>query len=70
MSIGQKVASLRVRDGMTQEELAKRLNVTQVSVSRIERGHDIPTALRLAELADIFGCTTDELLGREPAEGR
>lgn len=51
---------------MQQADLAKELSVSRVSISRYETGErdpDIETILRLCE---IFGCTSDYLLGRSP----
>lgn len=50
--------------GMTQTDLAKKINVQMQTVQRWEnRTTDMPVS-RLCELADLFGCTTDWLLGR------
>ena len=49
---------------MTQDDLARQLNVTRVTVSRYEtgdRGLDAPT---IHALCDVFGCSADYLLGR------
>lgn len=50
--------------GITQQELAARLNVTQGLVSQWERGETLPGASKLPELAKLLGCTIDELFGR------
>lgn len=61
-----RIRELRLLKGMQQEDLARLLSVTRVSISRYETGaHDIDseTILRLCE---IFGCSADYLLGRSP----
>ena len=58
-----RIGSERVRLCMTQEELAKKLGVTAKSVSQWETGRSALPAKRLVALSDIFGCTTDWLLG-------
>ena len=53
---------LRLRSGMTQQELAEKLHVTQGAVSQWEHGGSYPTARKLPEIARLFECTVDELL--------
>lgn len=64
LSIGDRLAIRLAKIGMSQRELAKRLNVTEVSVSRYVNNQRVPKASVLARIADILSCTTDELLGR------
>ena len=52
----------RIRNGMTQTELAEKLNVTQGAVVQWESGKTNPNAKRLRMLSELFGCTIDELL--------
>ncbi len=59
---GNYLYSLRKSKGMTQQELADRLNVTNRSVSKWETGETFPETSQLVPLADIFGVTVDELL--------
>jgi transcriptional regulator with XRE-family HTH domain len=61
-TVGQAIARQRVRNGLTQEEVAERLGVGNEAVSRIERGVVMPNIARLLELAAIFGCDAAELL--------
>lgn len=61
------IASLRKARNMTQMELADRLNISFQAVSNWERGQTLPDIGKLGELADIFGVTIDELLGKGPA---
>ena len=59
-----RIKAERVIVGMTQTDLAKKMNVQMQTVQRWENGTiDMPVS-RLCELADFFGCTTDWLLGR------
>ena len=64
MNIGHKIQELRKQKGITQEELAAELGVTAAAVSKWENGYTLPDILMLCALADFFGITTDELLGR------
>ena len=56
------IASLRKAKGMTQAELADRLNVTDKAVSKWERGLSCPDIALLPKLAEIFGVSVDELM--------
>ena len=59
-----RIKAERVMLGMTQTDLAEKMNVQMYTVQRWENGTiDMPVS-RLCELADLFGCTTDWLLGR------
>lgn len=46
---------LRVGAGLTQEQLAKKLGVTHISVSRWETGQAIPSPRYIKAMADLFG---------------
>lgn len=59
---GNFLYSLRKGKGMTQQELADRLNVTNKAVSKWETGEAFPETAQLVPLSDIFGVTVDELL--------
>lgn len=68
LKISERVALLRRQRGVTQEELASALGVTNQSVSKWESGQCCPDIGLLPDLAAYFGVTTDELLGCETAE--
>ena len=65
MKIGAKIRELRNAKGMTQEELADKLNVSVQTVSRWENGVNCPDISMLPVLAEYFHTTTDNLLGLE-----
>lgn len=50
---------------LTQEGLAKKVNVTKGTISNYENGHSTPSNEMLKDLADILNTTTDFLLGRD-----
>lgn len=56
------IHELRCKQGMTQVTLAKQLNVSQSTIAMWESGARKPDIVMLKRLADILGCTTDELL--------
>ena len=68
MNIGKQIYELRKQRGIKQEELAAELGVTAAAVSKWENGYTLPDILMLCALADFFGVTTDELLGRNTAQ--
>lgn len=66
-TLGKRIVFHRKRLGLTQDQLAERLGVTAQAVSKWENDQSCPDIGTLPRLAEIFGVTTDELLGREPA---
>lgn len=67
-SIGSFIAALRKAGGLTQRELAERLNVSDKAVSRWEREESLPDLSLIPAIAEIFGVTADELLRGERAK--
>lgn len=64
---GRFIAFLRKEAGITQKQLAERLNVSDKTVSHWERGESSPDISVVPVIADIFGVTCDELLNGERA---
>lgn len=64
-SMGQFIAALRKANGMTQQEVADRLNVSNKAVSRWERNECSPDLSLIPALAEMFQVTCDELLKGE-----
>ena len=60
--IAANMADLRRQHGMTQLELAEKLNYTDKAVSKWERGDSVPDIAVLKQIADLFGVTVDYLL--------
>lgn len=56
-----KIEKLRKENGLTQEELAERLSVTQGAVSQWEQGAASPSIDKLPLLAKLLNCSVDEL---------
>ena len=65
MTLGNRIAQNRKRLNMTQDQLAEKLGITAQAVSKWENDLSCPDISTLPVLADIFGITIDELLGRE-----
>ena len=55
--------TLRKNIGITQEELAARLNVVRQTISKWEKGQSVPDAEMLVKLAEIFEVPVSQLLG-------
>ncbi|GEN87201.1 helix-turn-helix domain-containing protein [Oceanobacillus sojae] len=62
--IGKRLRTLRQRAGLSQLELAKKLNMPNQNVSNYEREFRQPDYETLLKFADFFEVTTDYILGR------
>ncbi len=59
----EKIKNLRVHSGMSQVQLAERLGITKSAVNAWEMGTNSPSLSYIIRLAQIFGVSTDYLLG-------
>ena len=64
-ALNENIKKLRVARGMNQVKLAQALGVTKQCVSNWENGNVLPSIDMLVKIAEVFGVTTDHLLGRE-----
>ncbi|MGM0410523.1 MAG: helix-turn-helix domain-containing protein [Bacillota bacterium] len=64
MEIGKIIKKLRKENNMTQEDLAKKIGITRGAVGLYERGERKIDYKTINKLADIFGVSSDYLLGR------
>ncbi len=65
-NIGKNITSNRKKLGITQEELAEKLNVTRQAVSNWENGKTEPDIETLTKIAQIFDISIDELVDGIP----
>ena len=65
MSFGDTLRELRIKSGMTQLQLADKVNVTKSVISYYEHKDKKPSPDVLIKFSEIFGVTTDYLLGIE-----
>ena len=65
-SIAQRVARIRKEKGVTQEEMARTLGVSQSIISEYERGELRLHGELLIQLARILSVSADEMLGLQP----
>ena len=68
MTIGERIKSLRKKNGMTQERLAEYLGVSYQAVSKWECGLTCPDLSLIAPLTKLFRVSADELLGIAEAD--
>lgn len=62
MRLGQKIAELRKKNNLSQEDLAEEMNVSRQAVSKWESNQSIPDIEKIVNLSEFFGVTTDYLL--------
>lgn len=67
-TIGEMISSLRKEKGMTQNELAEKMNVTDKAVSKWERDLSCPDINTISKLANILDVSVDELLQAKKKE--
>lgn len=66
--LGERIYSLRMAKGMTQEQLASVLSISPAAVSKWERNLAMPSIEMLWGLADFFDCSIDDLVGRKSSQ--
>ena len=64
-NIGEIISSLRKEKGMTQNDLAEKMNVTDKAVSKWERNLSCPDINSISKLAEVLGTTVEELLNAQ-----
>ena len=62
-TLGKRIVQRRKQLGLTQDALAEKLGVTPQAISKWENDQSCPDITMLPKLAEIFGITTDALLG-------
>ena len=62
MKLSDKIVGLRKSNGMSQEDLAEKLDVSRQAISRWESGAAMPDANNILQLSKLFDVTTDYLL--------
>lgn len=61
-TIAQNIAQYRKKLGLTQFELSEKINYSDKSISKWERGEGIPDAMTLIRLSEVFGVTVNDLI--------
>lgn len=70
MNFNNKLYRLRKSSGLTQEEMADKLQVSRQTISNWETGSASPSLEKALELADLFSVSLDELVGRKQTENQ
>ena len=65
MTLGEKLTQARRAAGLTQADVAAKLNVSRQAVSRWESGRSKPSTERLLALSNLYGISLDQLLNAE-----
>ena len=63
-TFSERVKDLRTQSGMTQQEVAEKLNVTKQTISQYERGQRRPDIEGLEAISDLFNVSSDYVLGK------
>lgn len=66
MALSEKLYQLRRKSGLSQEQLAERLNVSRQAISKWESGQSCPEAEKLVAISEFFQVSLDSLLKDEP----
>ena len=68
MKLSEKIYALRTEKGLSQGDLAEKLEVSRQSVSKWETAQSVPDLDKIIKLADLFGISVDELVrdGEQP----
>lgn len=71
MEFGNRLYELRKQKGLSQEELANRLDVARQTISKWELGDSTPDMDKLVQLGELFEISLDELvLGKVPVTSK
>ena len=62
MTIGEKIAHLRLAENMSQEQLAEKISVSRQSISKWEMDQSYPQIENIIQLCELFHISTDALL--------
>lgn len=62
MDIGQRLRQVRTVQGMSQEALAEKLDVSRQTISKWENGAAYPSGENLAALSEVFGLPVEALI--------
>jgi len=64
-NLSKNIVFLRKENGLTQAELAQRLNYSDKSISKWERGDGVPDVLVLQQIAETYGVTLNDLISEK-----
>lgn len=65
MATGDKIRELRKEKGFSQKELAEKLGIHPVNMTKLEHGQNMPSVDTLIKLAELFNVSIDYLVSDE-----
>lgn len=68
MEFGEKLRSLRTKAGLTQLDIAEKLDVSAAAIGAWENGRAKPRLTKLGQLADLLGTSAADLMGEDATE--
>ena len=68
MEFGEKLRSLRMKAGLTQLDIAEKLDVSAAAIGAWENGRAKPRLTKLGQLAELLGTSAADLMGEDAAE--
>jgi len=68
MKIGRKIRNLRIKKGLTQEELSERTDLSKGYISQLERDLSSPSLETFLNILDVLGCNPKDFFDDEDAE--
>lgn len=68
MEFGEKLRSLRMKAGLTQLDIAEKLDVSAAAIGAWENGRAKPRLTKLGQLAELLGTSAADLMGEEASE--
>ncbi len=70
MEIGKKIKTLRLKKGLTQEELGERTDLSKGYISQLERDLSSPSMETFFVILEVLGCTPKQFFDEEEREQR
>ncbi|HEN6000153.1 TPA: helix-turn-helix transcriptional regulator [Streptococcus agalactiae] len=65
MEFAERLKSLRLKKNLTQAEIANKIGISRPAYTYWEKGEKRPTPDKLTKIAEIYGVSTDYLLGKD-----
>ena len=68
MNLGDKILQLRKKNGLSQEQLGEKVDVTRQTISNCELGETTPNPEQLKKMSKAFNVSVDEILDNDSKE--
>lgn len=68
MNLGDKILQLRKKNGLSQEQLGEKVDVTRQTISNWELGETTPNPEQLKKMSKAFNVSIDEILDNDSKE--